>query len=173
MTYIELLQTNEWLNKRKKILERDKYSCMDCGIKDVTKEPCEYTRNGIWTQELWFDRYTAFHICDDGKTVDGFEIQLDTPIEVPTFNVHHLKYIVGRKPWEYEDNVLITLCISCHEKRHKNKEIPIYIYREDGSLISIADLCLKCGGSGYISKYKYYMKGICFDCWGEGVIINE
>jgi len=29
--------------------------------------------------------------------------------------VHHIKYISGREPWEYPDAMLITLCKSCHE----------------------------------------------------------
>jgi hypothetical protein len=30
-------------------------------------------------------------------------------------HVHHLKYLNGHKPWEYEDDYLITLCKDCHE----------------------------------------------------------
>ena len=29
--------------------------------------------------------------------------------------VHHLHYYPGRKPWEYENGDLITLCDACHE----------------------------------------------------------
>ena len=29
--------------------------------------------------------------------------------------VHHKRYIKGKKPWEYEDKDLITLCNRCHE----------------------------------------------------------
>jgi hypothetical protein len=32
-----------------------------------------------------------------------------------TLHVHHLSYVSGRKPWEYEDDMLLTLCESCHE----------------------------------------------------------
>ena len=32
--------------------------------------------------------------------------------------VHHLRYINGRKPWEYEDEDLIVLCDICHKKIH-------------------------------------------------------
>ena len=31
-----------------------------------------------------------------------------------TLNVHHLKYLPERKPWEYENKDLITLCEDCH-----------------------------------------------------------
>jgi len=32
--------------------------------------------------------------------------------------VHHVKYINGRKPWEYENDELKTLCIDCHKDEH-------------------------------------------------------
>ena len=35
--------------------------------------------------------------------------------------VHHLKYIRGKKLWEYGDSDLITLCESCHEEVHHYK----------------------------------------------------
>jgi hypothetical protein len=31
-----------------------------------------------------------------------------------TLHVHHKYYIYNKKPWEYDNNVLITLCDSCH-----------------------------------------------------------
>jgi len=33
-----------------------------------------------------------------------------------SLNVHHLRYINGLKAWEYDDNLLMTVCWSCHEK---------------------------------------------------------
>ena len=32
--------------------------------------------------------------------------------------VHHIKYLFGHKPWEYSDELLITLCRECHYKEH-------------------------------------------------------
>ncbi len=37
-------------------------------------------------------------------------------------NVHHIRYLAGRKPWEYDDGDLITLCGKCHKKRHEEIE---------------------------------------------------
>src|SRR5690606_29637791 len=31
-----------------------------------------------------------------------------------TLHVHHMYYLKGRMPWEYEDDSLITLCEHCH-----------------------------------------------------------
>lgn len=33
--------------------------------------------------------------------------------------VHHIKYIWGKKAWEYADNMLTTMCKECHRKEHK------------------------------------------------------
>ena len=33
-------------------------------------------------------------------------------------HVHHIAYIKNRKPWDYPDNLLITLCEDCHEQEH-------------------------------------------------------
>ena len=32
--------------------------------------------------------------------------------------VHHKRYIHGRKPWVYEPNLCITLCKGCHARAH-------------------------------------------------------
>ena len=29
--------------------------------------------------------------------------------------VHHRRYLVGKEPWDYPDELLITLCENCHE----------------------------------------------------------
>ena len=39
-----------------------------------------------------------------------------------TLHVHHIKYVNGRKYWEYDDWELITLCEECHEYEHSNKK---------------------------------------------------
>lgn len=40
-----------------------------------------------------------------------------------TLNVHHKFYIPNKKPWEYSDNLLITLCEGCHEWEEDKKYI--------------------------------------------------
>lgn len=32
-----------------------------------------------------------------------------------TLHVHHLEYEYGKKPWDYSNNYLITICHECHE----------------------------------------------------------
>ena len=43
-----------------------------------------------------------------------------------TLNVHHIQYRRGAKPWEYDDNELVTLCEYCHKKEHDDIKSVIY-----------------------------------------------
>jgi hypothetical protein len=38
--------------------------------------------------------------------------------EERTLHVHHTEYIPGLDPWEYDDNLLLTLCEMCHNSDH-------------------------------------------------------
>lgn len=40
-------------------------------------------------------------------------------------HVHHKKYIDGRMPWEYPNELLITLCGSCHKRVHTGDYRPL------------------------------------------------
>lgn len=46
-------------------------------------------------------------------------------------NVHHRAYLFIRKyqsflvPWNYPDEILITLCKKCHDKGHEHMKVPI------------------------------------------------
>lgn len=46
-------------------------------------------------------------------------------------NVHHRAYLFIKKyqsflmPWNYPDNILITLCRDCHDKGHSQMKVPI------------------------------------------------
>lgn len=84
-------------------------------------------------------------------------------------NIHHNYYIQGKMPWEYNDDVLVTLCETCHKKRHETQSIVMY----DSKLRKISDLriCDRCGGSGYLPQYNHVENGICFKCSGEGVVL--
>ncbi len=59
----------KWIEKRKKILERDGFKCQ-------------------------------YYLCDE---------------ETENLHVHHNFYLSQRKPWEYPDEALTTLCKHCHE----------------------------------------------------------
>lgn len=46
-------------------------------------------------------------------------------------HVHHRQYHFVRsindykKPWDYSQDILITLCKACHEQGHKQYQVPI------------------------------------------------
>lgn len=40
-----------------------------------------------------------------------------------TLHVHHLIYLNNREPWEYDDNILITVCEKCHNNIFKEINI--------------------------------------------------
>lgn len=85
-------------------------------------------------------------------------------------NIHHNYYVRGKKPWEYPNDALVTLCEDCHKKRHENA-IPLL----DSQLHHIKDMqiCDRCGGSGYLPQYHHVEHGICFKCGGEGIILDD
>ena len=84
-------------------------------------------------------------------------------------NIHHKYYIKGRKPWEYDNDALVTLCEKCHKEIHEKEKIPVK--DENYSLLYYPPICERCGGSGYLQQYYYYKEGVCFLCGGEGVIM--
>lgn len=105
-----------------------------------------------------------------------FENYLLSIIITPVFsgikglNIHHKYYIEGKKPWEYSNNALITLCEDCHKKRHQETDIPLY--KSDKTLIANLKECDRCDGSGYLPQYSHVENGTCFKCGGEGVVLE-
>jgi hypothetical protein len=41
-------------------------------------------------------------------------------------HVHHKYYVVNKKPWEYPDTALVTLCEECHSEVHNTTKIPVH-----------------------------------------------
>jgi len=42
-----------------------------------------------------------------------------------TLHVHHMCYHRGMYPWDYSDEILITLCEECHKREEELKKEPI------------------------------------------------
>lgn len=81
-------------------------------------------------------------------------------------NVHHKRYIIQHKAWEYAEEDLITLCNECHKKIHQT--IGVEVYSDENGYkkkISITP-CSKCNGTGYFPEYKHVENGVCFRCRG-------
>lgn len=86
-------------------------------------------------------------------------------------NIHHKYYVNGLKPWEYDNDALVTLCEECHKKIHETP-VPKYKSRFDMTKICDCIRCTRCSGSGYLPQYNHVQHGICFKCGGEGVIVD-
>ena len=67
----------------------------------------------ILNRKEWQDR------AHEIKTRDNLKCQAyncSTPNDI--LQVHHLDYFSHRDPWNYPDDMLITLCKTCHQKEN-------------------------------------------------------
>lgn len=53
---------------------------------------------------------------------DGFKCQDCGHDDLP-LNIHHKYYIYGMTPWDYDNDILITLCEECHQQWEYDKSI--------------------------------------------------
>lgn len=112
---------------------------------------------------LYFDDSPQFPYDDkqrySGKTPD---------LSSKALFVHHKYYVKGLKPWECENEALVTLCQKCHKQEHQSNSTPVYWSPFTKQLVGTAQICDKCGGSGYLPKED--VEGdVCDKCYGEGV----
>lgn len=116
---------------------------------------------------------SSFDKIDDGKAKKKkYIIEKLQLFKFRALNIHHEYYLLGKKPWEYSNDALVTLCSECHQKRHLHQKTPIYeVVNNNRKISCYARLCNKCNGTGYLPQYSYYCGGICFDCNGEGVVL--
>jgi hypothetical protein len=141
--YFELLRTNEWKEKRLKIIQRDNIKCQgpNCLIPP-----------------------------DFGKP-DAFGGVAFNPKFV--LHVHHKYYVNDWLPWQFPDDALITLCATCHQTLHDNVQVSVYKQIGENNFVNIDNFvkCSKCSGSGYLHEYNHVQSGICFDCDGFGLFM--
>jgi hypothetical protein len=67
--------------------------------------------------------------------------------------VHHLHYFEERKPWEYEDFELITLCKHCHAEEHGQVK-PSYGWKYEG-MEDLEDLVGECDNCHQAIRYAH------------------
>lgn len=183
--YSKLLQTWEWYDMRKRILERDDHKCVLCNIpeEDLTiisneqkEKECEnYITKNLPVQKKLAEFYKAVGKIPPSENMvvqnlrNGFNTMfISNIITYNTLQVHHTYYLAQTLPWNYSEDILQTVCVPCHQKIHQNTKIPIY-YDEKLDLV-VANMygCPKCGGTGWIEEYNHVQAGICFDCGGSG-----
>ena len=152
-TYKKLLLRPEWKSRRKEILFRDRYACTKCNMFET------YNHNG-----------SAFTGHEIGIFPDG--LPLIKFIQAPKsirLHVHHKYYVLSRFPWDYEDSALICLCQDCHNREHESNKIDAFQDEQSKKANELSEdyfVCPKCGGSGFLSHFNYYMDGVCFGCNG-------
>ena len=78
---------------------------------------------------------------------DNFTCQLCGDQE-RQMHVHHKYYLDGKRPWEYSNNVLVTLCENCHNYIHNN--------------IPTNDIGMKIGDVFELEYSDYYKYGIVY-----------
>ena len=225
MTYQEQLQTQNWIEKRLQILERDSHCCNKCqlerprflgllqgfGIKTIeqmrkeeygiiwsAEEDKNYItqlleKNGcILVRNNYCDFSTLIGEKDATKELSQLKFALQREdiytkkshykmicffdditddYKFPDLNIHHKYYLLGKNAWEYDNDALITLCVSCHMSEHETQQI--YVYSMVGEVLFKAETCGKCKGSGYLPEFHYFQNGVCFQCFGHGVMLNE
>lgn len=71
-------------------------------------------------------------------------------------HVHHLNYWDGFLPWEYPDDMLVTLCKDCHKKIHANTSLPD---------VSVGDLLGYYHSDWYMNYIVYDVDGINKRVW--------
>lgn len=156
--YTLLLRTRHWKKKRNEILSRDKHECQNCGAKETQLKTVE---DNIYHVET----YVEDLIRENGEVTPRQRIKyLSSPV---LLNVHHMKYRKGVQPWNYPNEDLTTLCVSCHQAEHgvnNDGELPHYVK-------SIC-VCDKCNGTGIVKIYSYNWQGLCFNCAGTGSVIE-
>lgn len=169
MTYGDLLNTLEWFSKRNTIIERDENQCVKCKryktfslggnhFRELTLEEKmqdeDRVKKSIKTNEAKY----GFAIADAASA----GIEVEKPIYL---HVHHKYYILNKLPWEYQDDVLVTLCHFCHCEVHERDNIKIFKDERRAEEVNMTP-CSRCLGRGYISEYRHVQGGICFRCHG-------
>lgn len=69
-----------------------------------------------------------------------------------TLHIHHTHYSLNTDPWDYSNDVLITLCDMCHAFEHAKKTCPScgekrLLYIDDGREVCLS--CLSAFGEGW------------------------
>lgn len=143
ITYFDLLNCEEWKDKRIEILIRDSSKCTKC--------------NRIATMKTFSGSNVINFFTDGQPNPENLSVNLQ---------IHHTLYIYNRMPWNYENHDLITLCNFCHEELHNNESIIVWDEQKLNKMNSYR--CDKCSGKGFFKEYKHISHGICFKCRGYG-----
>jgi hypothetical protein len=172
INYVDELSSLEWKTKREIILERDDFECKECFKKQsIFKEGKYYVAYSKEEQEEFEKKLNEIYI-EASKLLGLLDLehiksdpQFHQVYDPIILHVHHKYYVKGKLAWEYPNEALVCLCQTCHQELHNNTIIKVYENEKMDLEIKLTT-CKKCKGCGYISKYNYFMDGICFSCMG-------
>ncbi|MGX5818004.1 hypothetical protein ACWKWU_07400 [Chitinophaga lutea] len=167
--YDVLLNTIEWREFRQKIIDRDCSKCKVCNKEQSEKTGRDYFRKPTVQEIAENSKEQLVDLLGDGtlfvkmKNAPIVGIKTDSPT---ILHVHHKYYILGRLPWEYKSEALVTVCHNCHVKIHDEEMIPVFV---DDSFKEKIDLtpCDRCNGTGFLEQHFHVQNGICFRCNGR------
>lgn len=77
--------------------------------------------------------------------------------------LHHVKYIRGRLPWEYTLSELQVICKKCHAELHE-KIMETSNWQVDGEIEDLEELIGRCDYCGTAIRFVHPLK---HDGWGE------
>lgn len=172
--YSDLLNTKEWHDHREIIIERDDYICVRC--RKASTIPVKSKKGNIvyiWIESKPLSRDTLLDDPLENEFVD-FNSDLSFTVAAKPYclQVHHNYYLLGKLPWEYEDDALVTLCNWCHTEFHENNYVCVYRNQKEVEHLTLT-ICSRCSGVGSFSKYSHVQNGICFQCRGSGYYYPE
>lgn len=152
--YFELLETHEWFDKRRIILERDNSKCKICDHQEATN----------WEKQK--DGSFKYYYVEIKSIAGGNELVFNYLDKITWMHIHHKFYIKDLLPWEYKSEDLITYCNWCHADFHKNNKVG-YFENINGQLVELSySPCQRCFGAGWFAEYKKIQNGVCFRCGG-------
>jgi hypothetical protein len=161
--YGELLNCVEWQKRRADIISRDWSTCRTChkiGTDSV------FTGNRLIHFYHELDE-EAESFDDEGRFRVGARMVLKRTNEPVSIHVHHKYYVLSRKPWEYEDDALETLCSECHATFHQNNRVPVWLDDTSRYMQEHLTPCPRCNGAGHFPEYSHVKAGRCFYCNGS------
>tara|TARA_B100000767_G_C19602289_1_gene466191 strand:+ start:76 stop:864 length:789 start_codon:yes stop_codon:yes gene_type:complete len=171
--YKKLLKCNKWIDKRKEINKRDKKKCQLCFVDCVDLWDDDILDFVYWKGKIQIFRKNVKKIKNISNNDSYF---LEVVDQNKSLNVHHKVYFIDDKkqlvyPWEYNNNDLVTLCRSCHNKTHKSEKIPKK-FRENNEYCDEKIEAIDNHILNSVGKYDYDFPSFKY-YYPEGVNTNE
>jgi 5-methylcytosine-specific restriction endonuclease McrA len=69
--------------------------------------------------------------------------------------VHHKRYIHNKKPWQYSNCDLTTLCSICHNEIHKTTKVKYYTYHKQKTKNKRAEMINSLSPEDKLLQEKY------------------